>query len=94
MTTLWLPFIGNLPVSGGLYLRLLPYGLLRFGIEKINKAGYPAIFYVHPKDLDPALPRIPGNPWHIYWGLNGSNKKFESVLMNFRFSSVREFMSL
>jgi len=94
MTTLRLPIIGNLPVAGGLYLRLLPYSLLRFGIEKINKAGYPAIFYIHPKDLDRALPRLPGNPWHIYWGLNGSTKKFESILMNFRFSSVRQFMSL
>jgi hypothetical protein len=94
MTTLQLPLIGNMPAAGGLYLRLLPSAILKVAIKKFNKVGQPAVFYIHPKDLDPAMPRIGEYPWHTYWGLRGSTKKFESILMNFKFSSVRQFLSL
>lgn len=94
MTTLRLPVLGNMPVAGGLYLRLLPSSILKIGIQKFNKKGHPAIFYIHPKDVDPTMPRIAGYPWHTYWGLGSSTKKFESILKKFRFSSVRKFLSL
>ena len=94
MTTLQLPVIGNFPVAGGLFLRMLPHYLLRIGIQKFNKAGFPAVFYLHPKDLDRTLPRIPGNPWHTYWGLNSASRKFESILRTFKFSSVRDVLLL
>jgi polysaccharide deacetylase family protein (PEP-CTERM system associated) len=94
MTTLRLPVAGNFPVAGGIYLRLWPSYLIKTGIEKLNKAGFPAVLYIHPKDLDRATPRLPGDPWHSYLGLNGAAKKFESVLKEFKFSSAREVISL
>jgi hypothetical protein len=94
MTTFRLPCIGNLPTAGGIYMRFLPFKLLKLSIERFNKSGFNAIFYIHPKDLDPEMPRIPGYPWHIYWGLKRSTKKFESLLRSFRFSSVREVLKL
>ena len=94
MTTLRLPGIGNFPTAGGIYLRFLPYTLFKIAIEKFNKSGFPAVFYIHPKDLDPAMPRIQGYAWHNYWGLNRAAKKFESILRAFRFSSVREVIKL
>jgi hypothetical protein len=48
--------------------------------------------YVHPHDLDPAKPHVPGAAWHNYWGLKGAAKKLESILKSFRFSSAREVM--
>lgn len=92
MTTLRLRGIGNFPVAGGIYMRFLPYELFKVGIEKFNKSGFPAVFYIHPKDLDPAMPKIRGYAWHNYWGLNGAAKKFESILRMFRFSSVRDII--
>lgn len=92
MTTLKLPLIGNIPVGGGHYLRFLPSNILKASIKKFNKAGYPAIFYIHPKDLDPATPRIPSYAWHNYWGLKEATSKFKSILKRFRFSSVREVL--
>ncbi|MGI8834287.1 MAG: DUF3473 domain-containing protein [Nitrososphaeraceae archaeon] len=50
------------------------------------------MFYVHPHDLDPAKPHVPGAAWHNYWGLKGAAKKLESILKSFRFSSAREVM--
>jgi hypothetical protein len=93
MTTLKLPLIGNFPIGGGHYLRFLPFNILNRGIKKFNEAGFPAIFYIHPKDLDPDTPRIPGYAWHNYWGLTGAAKKFRSTLQRFRFSSVRDALA-
>ncbi len=50
----------NLPVSGGGYFRLLPYAWTRWGIRHINLVDQqPALFYLHPWEIDPNQPRIP-----------------------------------
>jgi polysaccharide deacetylase family protein (PEP-CTERM system associated) len=90
MATWRLPLIGNIPIAGGFHMRFMPYQLLKLGISKLNKLGFPAVCYVHPEDLDPKRPKIEGYSWHYYWGLKGALKKFEALLKTFRFSSVRE----
>lgn len=90
--TLSLPVIGNLPIAGGFYLRFWPLSLLKIGIKKMNESGFPAMCYIHPKDLDPQMPRISEYSWHYYWGLSGATKKFESLLKNFSFLSARDAM--
>ena len=42
----------NWPMAGGFYLRALPYGLVQWGISRINRLGQPAILYMHPWELD------------------------------------------
>jgi polysaccharide deacetylase family protein (PEP-CTERM system associated) len=93
MNTLRLPLIGNIPVGGGHYLRFLPPNILKASIKKFNKCGFPAIFYIHPHDLDPAKPRVPNAAWHNYWGLKEATDKFRSVLEDFRFCSAREVIT-
>jgi len=90
--TLKLPLVGNLPTAGGFYLRFLPYQFLKWGISKMNKKGFPAMCYIHPKDLDYNMPRISGYSWHYYWGLKNAEKKFEKLLKDFSFSSAREVL--
>lgn len=54
-------FNRNWPASGGGYFRLMPYGLSRWMIERINRVDQmPAVFYFHPWEVDVAQPRIPG----------------------------------
>lgn len=48
----------NLPVTGGGYLRILPFWYGRFGIQQALKEGLPIITYFHPWELDPEQPRI------------------------------------
>lgn len=91
--TLPVPLIGNIPIAGGFHMRFLPLLILKAGINKINKSGYPAMCYIHPKDLDPEMPRLPQYAWHYYWGLEGAAKKFKSLLKNFTFSSVQEIIT-
>ena len=52
--TTW-PILGqNLPIAGGGYLRLMPYGIIVRLIRKMNSKGLPAVMYMHPYELDPA----------------------------------------
>ncbi|MGI0011659.1 MAG: polysaccharide deacetylase family protein [Nitrosopumilaceae archaeon] len=94
MATLRVPLLGNIPIAGGFHMRFLPLALLKFGIKKINKNGFFTTCYIHPKDLDPQMPRIPEYSWYYYWGLNDAKRKFESLLKNFVFSSIRETIPL
>ena len=57
MTTLR-RFGRNLPCSGGGFFRLLPYGLFRAGLTRVNAEGTPGIFYFHPWEIDPGQPRV------------------------------------
>lgn len=54
-------FNRNWPASGGGYFRLMPYGLSRWMIERINRVdNMPAVFYFHPWEVDVEQPRIAG----------------------------------
>jgi len=62
MTTLR-AFGRNWPVSGGGYFRLLPYRASRAALRRVNAGeGRPAVFYMHPWEIDPAQPRLRGLP--------------------------------
>ncbi|HYL31777.1 MAG TPA: XrtA system polysaccharide deacetylase [Stellaceae bacterium] len=51
----------NLPASGGGYFRLLPYALSRAAFRRVNQVeDRPAIFYMHPWEIDAAQPRVAG----------------------------------
>lgn len=54
-------FNRNWPASGGGYFRLLPYGLSRWMIQRINHVDQlPAVFYFHPWEIDVEQPRVEG----------------------------------
>jgi len=52
----------NCPVAGGAYFRLLPLWVTRRAIDRINAEGRPAVVYLHPWELDPEEPDVPGAP--------------------------------
>ena len=94
MTTLKIPIIGNMPVSGGIYLRTLPIKLIKKGINEINNLGYPNIFYVHPQDFDHKRPHLEGLAWHNFLGLKKSKNKFQKILESFEFSTVKDVLKI
>ena len=47
-------------MGGGGYLRLLPYWLTRYGLRRAARQGVPLITYLHPWEMDPDQPRLPG----------------------------------
>jgi peptidoglycan-N-acetylglucosamine deacetylase len=51
----------NYPCGGGGYFRLLPYSISRAALRRINRReGKPAVFYIHPWEVDPDQPRAKG----------------------------------
>ena len=51
----------NWPCAGGGFFRLYPYALTRWCLRRINEAeGLPCNFYLHPWEIDPDQPRVPG----------------------------------
>ena len=47
------------PAAGGAYLRQLPYALIHRAFSEYRARGVPAMFYVHPWEVDPASPGCP-----------------------------------
>jgi polysaccharide deacetylase family protein (PEP-CTERM system associated) len=87
----------NLPVSGGLPMRLTPYFYIVSTIRRLNEAGRPALVYVHPWEFDLDQPRI-ALPWSRrfmhYFNLSATPRKFVGLLRHLRFASIREVLAV
>jgi polysaccharide deacetylase family protein (PEP-CTERM system associated) len=85
----------NLPIAGGGYFRLFPYGVTRWGLRRINRQeGRPFVFYLHPWELDPEQPRMVGasrkSRLRHYLNLEKTEGRFRSLLRDFAFAPVSE----
>jgi polysaccharide deacetylase family protein (PEP-CTERM system associated) len=83
------------PVGGG-YFRLLPYQATRWAIRHLNESeGQPAVFYVHPWEVDPDQPRLPA-PWlgrlRHYNQLGRTASRLSRLLSEFRFGSIESVL--
>ncbi len=89
----------DMPASGGGYFRLLPYqvtrGLLHYA-RRVNRS--PAVFYLHPWEIDPEQPRQHSAPWKSrfrhYLNLDRTEPRLRRLLRNFTWTRVdRLFLS-
>jgi polysaccharide deacetylase family protein (PEP-CTERM system associated) len=83
----------TLPVSGGGYFRLYPYGLSRSLARRLNGAGRPFVFYLHPWEIDPDQPRIDASAlsrFRHYNNLAKTRPRLERLLNDFRFGTVSD----
>ncbi|MBI3466174.1 MAG: DUF3473 domain-containing protein [Planctomycetes bacterium] len=84
----------NLPVAGGGYFRLYPLNFTCRALSRINRAGDPFVFYVHPWELDPEQPRLRAGSrvsrvrHHV--NLATTEKKLDLLLSRFRFGSLSD----
>ena len=89
----------NIPISGGGYMRLLPYGLIRQGLSRINcDENKPFVFYMHPWELDPEQPRMTSisalSRFRHYVNLAGTAYKLKKLLHDFKFSSMDDVIGV
>ena len=86
----------KVPVAGGGYFRLFPYQLTEFCLSRLNKAGQPFIFYLHPWEIDPGQPRVPGlsmkSRFRHYNNLSRCEARLERLLAKFPFAPVTEVL--
>jgi len=82
----------NLPIAGGGYFRLLPYAWTRWGVRRVNeREGRPAIFYLHPWEIDPDQPRLQASRlsrFRHYRNLHRTESRLRQLLWDFRFDAI------
>lgn len=93
-----LPLMGvRLPLSGGFYFRFFPYPFTRWGIERINRRGEPAVLYFHPWEFDSLQPKFNGIPvllkYRHYLNLGKNLGKLKSLLSLFQWVPLKELVS-
>jgi polysaccharide deacetylase family protein (PEP-CTERM system associated) len=87
----------NLPIGGGGYFRILPYGWTRWGIARVNRIEQrPTVFYLHPWEIDPDQPRLPASAlarFRHYRHLDRTETRLRRLLSDFRFGSIRQLIA-
>jgi polysaccharide deacetylase family protein (PEP-CTERM system associated) len=86
----------NLPTAGGGYFRLLPYAWTRWGIQRVNAEGMPAIFYLHPWEVDPGQPVMPLSrltTFRHYHNLDKCEARLERMMRDFPFGPLGDIVS-
>lgn len=80
----------NIVFSGGGFFRFFPYVLIKYWSSR----SFYLMTYFHPRDFDPDQPVIQALPlmrrFKSYVGLSTSFLKFQKLLNDFEFLSVRE----
>jgi polysaccharide deacetylase family protein (PEP-CTERM system associated) len=90
-------FRQRIPVSGGGYFRLYPYGFTRTALRHINKRmRRPFVFYLHPWEIDPGQPPITASwlsRFRHYNNLHKCEDRLRRLLMDFAFLTVTEVLT-
>jgi len=86
-------FNRNLPAAGGGYFRLLPYGVSRWCLNRVNTVeGKPCIFYFHPWEIDPGQPRQRGaslkSRFRHYVNLSAMERRLRALLKDFKWERM------
>jgi polysaccharide deacetylase family protein (PEP-CTERM system associated) len=85
----------KLPVTGGGYFRILPYRLTLAGLRRINAAGRPFAFYLHPWEIDPDQPRVAVGTFsrfRHYTNLAGCQERLRRLLGEFAFCPMGQVL--
>lgn len=88
-------FARNWPAGGGGYFRLMPYGMSRWLLARVNRVEREAaIFYFHPWEIDAAQPRVPGvdlkTRFRHYVNLGQTERRLRRLLVDFQWGTVDE----
>ncbi|GAB4507885.1 MAG: DUF3473 domain-containing protein [Sulfuricaulis sp.] len=86
----------RLPVGGGGYFRIFPYSLIAYAISYLNKKErQPAMFYLHPWELDPGQPRIQAgflSRFRHYHNLRKCEQRLRKLLQDKPFTTVTQVL--
>jgi polysaccharide deacetylase family protein (PEP-CTERM system associated) len=87
---------GNLSFFGGGYLRLFPMWLIRRKVNEVTEEGLPAVFYIHPREIDPDHPRLPmsaSRRFKSYCRLKGTEEKVRCILSEWPMTTFEDFLN-
>jgi len=81
---------------GGGYLRLFPYSVIKTMTRRVLRQERPAIFYVHPREIDLGSPRLKmglGRRFKSYVNISTTEAKIKKVLSDFEMITFREYLA-
>jgi polysaccharide deacetylase family protein (PEP-CTERM system associated) len=81
---------------GGGYLRIFPYWLIRHMAHQVVSDGRPIVFYIHPREIDPAHPRLPmgrKRQFKSYVNLETTETKVRNILRDFPVTTFKAMAS-
>ena len=80
----------RLPFGGGGYFRFYPLALTRALIERVNRAGHPFMFFIHPYEVGPEIPVIDELPavrrFRHYYNCGNGRARLARLLERFEFA--------
>lgn len=83
----------KVPVAGGGWFRQLPAWVIHRGLSAVLEGGQPAVFYIHPWEIDPGQPRLSvGMLTRVrhYRGLAACDARLATLMRTFPFVSFRD----
>jgi len=87
----------KIPVAGGGYFRLFPYGLTRWALRKLNAQQQEFVFYIHPWEVDPDQPRVEGagalSRFRHYLNLDRCAERLGRLLGDFEFDTMHSVLA-
>ncbi|MFB3828579.1 MAG: XrtA system polysaccharide deacetylase [Bryobacteraceae bacterium] len=81
---------------GGGYLRLFPWFLIRRAAQAVLRQDRPAVFYIHPREIDPDQPRLPMpiiRSFKCYVNLHTTEAKLCRLLQEFEFKTFQHLFT-
>ncbi len=82
----------RVPMAGGGYLRLYPYAILKSCAKKIIRRQGLYNCYIHPWEIDPGIPRMPGLRFDMkfrhYLNLSKGEHRFTRLVHDFNFGPL------
>ncbi len=84
-----------IPIGGGAYFRIYPYAVTRANLRWTERRRTPAVFYLHPWELDPDHPRVAFD-WRArfthYVNLRKTAPRLRRLLREFSFAPLGQVL--
>ncbi|MBW4053934.1 MAG: DUF3473 domain-containing protein [Proteobacteria bacterium] len=93
VTRLW---GGNLPTGGGWGFRFFPFRTICTTIDGLNRSHQPAVLYLHPREVDPAGPRLDlhfPKRFVSYGTRTDASIRLSGLLQRYRFTTIKELLN-
>ena len=82
----------RIPLASGVF-RVVPRAFLSMSFRQAARNGRPLMIVLHPRELDPAHPRLPLEGWARwghYAGLASTVPKLESLMAEWKWGTIRD----
>ena len=87
--------LGNLPTGGGWGFRFFPLRMIHNTVQRLNSAGFPAVFFLHPREMEADGPRLKLSPvrsFAVYGPRKAAGDRLRYLLGHFRFDTLQQLV--